>query len=184
MKPWMQTLRLDLREFTRDDFDDLLRLDSDPRVMKYINGGKPSSKKDVEAALGRVARYYRSWHGLGVWHAVRRDTGAFIGWYCLKYCPPTCDVEVGYRLLRQAWGQGFATEAVSAVIDYAFTTLNLHRISAVVDCENTPSVALLERIGMRREGHFIQNILFKGKYSDEYWYAILAEEWRRKYHAS
>ena len=63
--PWMQTLRLDLREFARDDFDDLLRLHSDPRVMKYVDGGKTSSRKDVEAALTRVAGYYASGTGWG-----------------------------------------------------------------------------------------------------------------------
>ena len=58
-----------------------------------------------------------------------------------------------------------------------FDTFDLHRIIAITDCENIASVALLERLGMRREGHFIQNIWFKGKWGDEYLYAILKEEW-------
>jgi ribosomal-protein-alanine N-acetyltransferase len=153
MKPWMQTLRLDLREFTHDDFGDLLRLDSDPRVMKYINGGKPSSKKDVEAALGRVARYYRSWYGLGVWHAVRRDTGSFIGWYCLKYCPPTCDVEVGYRLLRQAWGQGFATEGATELVRYGFDDLGVDKIIGVTHPGNRASQRVLMKAGLDDAGY-------------------------------
>ena len=153
MKPWLQTLRLDLREFTRDDFGDLVRLDSDPRVMKYINGGKPMSKQEVEAALGRVLRYYRTTYGLGVWRASRRDTGAFVGWYCLKYCPPTCDVEVGYRLLHNAWGQGFATEGATELIRYGFDDLGLNKIIGVTHPGNRASQRVLMKSGLDDAGY-------------------------------
>ncbi|HEY3177779.1 MAG TPA: GNAT family N-acetyltransferase [Casimicrobiaceae bacterium] len=151
--PWMQTLRLDLREFTRDDFGDLLRLDSDPRVMKYINGGKPSSRNEVKAALKRVAGYYRKWYGLGVWYATRRDTGAFIGWYCLKYCPPTSDVEVGYRLLHEAWGQGFATEGATELVHYGFDDLGLNKIIGVTHPGNRASQRVLMKAGLADAGY-------------------------------
>ena len=101
----LRTPRLSMREFTPADFDDMLRLDSDPRVLKYINGGKPMGRAEVEAAVKRVTGYYALYPGLGVWRASRRDNGAFVGWYCLKYCPPTTDVEVGYRLLFDAWAR-------------------------------------------------------------------------------
>jgi len=152
-RPWLQTLRLELREFTRDDFGDLLRLDSDPRVMKYINGGKPMSKQEVEAALGRVLRYYRTTYGLGVWRASRRDTGAFVGWYCLKYCPPTCDVEVGYRLLHNAWGQGFATEGATELVRYGFDDLGLNKIIGVTHPGNRASQCVLMKSGLDDAGY-------------------------------
>ena len=66
------------------------------------------------------------------------------------------------------------------MLDYAFGTLGLHRIIAVADCRNAPSVALLEQLGMRREGHFLENVWFKGRWSDEYLYAVLRHEWLRK----
>ena len=81
---------------------------------------------------------------------------------------------------RAYQGQGFATEAVSCLLNYAFLTFDLHRIIAITDCENEASVALLERLGMRREGHFLKNVWFKGKWGDEYLYAILKEEWLQK----
>ncbi len=124
----MRTPRLSMREFTPADFDDMLRLDSDPRVLKYINGGKPMGRAEVEAAVKRVTGYYALYPGLGVWRASRRDNGAFVGWYCLKYCPPTTDVEVGYRLLFDAWGNGFATEGARALVDYGFEQLGLQRV--------------------------------------------------------
>jgi RimJ/RimL family protein N-acetyltransferase len=158
-KPWMQTLRLDLREFTRDDFDELLRLDSDPRVMKYIANGKPMSKKDVDATLARVLRYYRTHYGLGSWRASRRDNGAFIGWFTLKYCPPTCDVEIGYRLLYDAWGKGFATEGATELVRYGFDDLGLHKIIGVTHPGNRASQRVLMKAGLDDVG-------FQHKYYD------------------
>jgi RimJ/RimL family protein N-acetyltransferase len=146
--PWMQTLRIDLREFRRSDFGDLQRLDSDPRVMKYINGGKPSTADEIDAALARAAGHYRNYYGLGAWHATRRDTGAFIGWFCLKYCPPTCDIEVGYRLLHNAWGQGFATEGATELVRYGFDDLGLHRIIGVTHPGNRASQNVLTKAGL------------------------------------
>jgi RimJ/RimL family protein N-acetyltransferase len=147
----MQTLRLDFREFRRDDFDDLFKLDSDARVMKYI-GGKAMSKTEVEAALTRAMGYYRSTYGLGVWYATRRDTGAFVGWYSLKYCPPTCDVEVGYRLMRNAWGQGFATEGATELVRYGFDDLGLDKIIGVTHPGNRASQRVLMKAGLRDVG--------------------------------
>ena len=66
------------------------------------------------------------------------------------------------------------------VLDYAFGSLGLHRIIAIADCRNAPSWALLERLGMRREGHFVENSWFKGDWADEYLYAILRHEWLSK----
>ena len=88
--------------------------------------------------------------------------------------------EVGFTFSRAHQGQGLACEAATCVLNYAFTKLELHRVIAITDCENERSVALLSRLGMRREGHFIQNIWFKGKWGDEYLYAVLREEWLQK----
>jgi RimJ/RimL family protein N-acetyltransferase len=88
--------------------------------------------------------------------------------------------EIGFTLAREHQGKGFASEAVSLLLDYAFDTLGLHRVIAMADCRNRPSVALLERVGMRREGHFLDNVWFKGGWADEYLYAVLKDEWLQK----
>ena len=88
--------------------------------------------------------------------------------------------EVGFTLGLPYQHQGFAAEAVTAVLEYAFTTLNIHRIQAVTDVENAASIALLERIGMRQEGHFLENVWFRGKWGSEYHYAILEAEWKAR----
>ena len=151
-EPWMQTLRIDLREFAPSDFDDLFRLDGDPRVMKYTSG-KTSTRADVEASLARVASLCRNYYGLGIWHASRRDTGAFIGWFALKYCPPTCDVEVGYRLLREAWGLGFATEGATELVRYGFDDLGLNRVIGVTHRDNHASQRVLMKAGLADVGY-------------------------------
>ncbi|MGH8713978.1 MAG: GNAT family N-acetyltransferase [Casimicrobiaceae bacterium] len=151
-RPWLQTLRLDLREFTPDDIGDLVRLDSDPRVLKYINGGKPMPRAEVDAAMRRVTRYYALYPGLGVWRASLRGSGRFIGWYCLKYCPPTTDVEVGYRLLYAHWGHGYATEGARALVDYGFGDLGVARIIGVTHPGNKASQRVLRKAGLRDLG--------------------------------
>ncbi len=78
------------------------------------------------------------------------------------------------------WGEGYATEAVSRLLNHAFRVLGHHRVCAVVDRENAPSAAVLERIGLRREGAFVENAWFKGRWSSEYLYAALRREWLAK----
>src|SRR4029453_3441452 len=92
--PWLETLRLELRSFVAGDFDDLCRLDSDPRVMKYIADGKPASREAVAQRLKRFIRSPTLYPDLGVWRASRRDNGAYIGWFALNYAGKTTDVEV------------------------------------------------------------------------------------------
>lgn len=86
--------------------------------------------------------------------------------------------EIGSTLSRAYQGRGIASEGVSCVLEYAFVALELHWVIAITACENAASVTLLERLGLRREGHFLQNVWFKGKRADEYLYAMLQEEWR------
>jgi RimJ/RimL family protein N-acetyltransferase len=151
-QPWLQTLRLDLREFVPDDFDDLCRLDADPRVVRYVGNGKPVPRADVARMLARVLRYYRNYPDLGIWHASRRDTGAFVGWFCLKYCGKSPEIEVGYRLLHEAWGSGFATEGATALRQFGFDDLGLARIIGVTHPRNTASQRVLRKAGLRDAG--------------------------------
>ncbi|MBA3506913.1 MAG: GNAT family N-acetyltransferase [Betaproteobacteria bacterium] len=150
-KPWLQTLRLELREFVPADVDDLYRLDSDPRVVKYL-GGEPLSREEVEANLRRIRIGYRANYGLGIWRAARRDSGAFIGWFCLKYMPKSTDVEVGYRLVPEAWGQGFATEGAQALVAYGFDDLGLYKIVGVTHRDNRASQRVLVKAGLNSRG--------------------------------
>jgi len=145
------TLRLAMREFVASDYDNVWRLDSDPRVMKYITG-KAATQEQTHATIARVTSYYAKFPDLGAWYTVRRDTGAFIGWFSLKYAGKSADIEIGYRLLPQAWGQGFATEGARAMHDYGFDDLGLHRIIGVTHPGNRASQNVLLKAGLVDRG--------------------------------
>jgi RimJ/RimL family protein N-acetyltransferase len=151
-KPWLETMRLEMRAFTPDDSDDLFRLNSDPRVMRYIGNGKPVDAVRHADIMMRVLRYPRLYPDFGFWYTTRRDTGEFVGWFTLKYCSTSADVETGYMLLPDAWGQGFATEGARAVIRYGFDDLQLHRIIGVTHPDNHPSQRVLQKAGLADAG--------------------------------
>jgi RimJ/RimL family protein N-acetyltransferase len=109
-----------------------------------------------------------------------KQTGTLIGDCGLKTEVDGRQAEIGFTFSRAYQGRGFASEAVARLLDYAFGELDLHRVYAITDQENAPSVALLERLGLRREGEFMENAWFKGRWSSEYLYAILREEWLQR----
>ena len=146
------TERLALRPFRRGDAEALYRLDSDPRVMRYIGDGSLGTRASVNAAVARSIRYYAIYPGLGVWPAEHRDTGEFIGWFCLKYVPDTVEVEVGYRLAPHAWGRGYATEGARGVVGYGFSELGLNRIIGLTHPDNAASQRVLQKAGLADAG--------------------------------
>jgi RimJ/RimL family protein N-acetyltransferase len=148
----LDTERLTLREFHAGDAEKLYRLDSDPRVMRYIGVGSVGTRASVAGALARATKYYRVYPGLGVWPAEERASGAFIGWFCLKYVPKTVEVEVGYRLLPEAWGRGYATEGARALVRHGFADLGLHRIIGLTHPDNVASQRVLQKAGLRAAG--------------------------------
>ncbi len=165
------TARLRLREFTAADEDAIYALDSDPRVMRFIGDGSTSTRDDAKLAIGRVLRRYIEHPGQGAWHVSRRDDGRFVGWVSLKFAGESPDVEVGYRLVADAWGSGFATELARAMLERGFDGLALERIIGVTHPDNQASQRVLTKIGMRDEGW--------GRYYDQdlRLFAIDRERW-------
>jgi len=148
----LDTERLSLREFRAADIEALYRLDSDRRVMRYIGDGSVGTRASVAGTVARAMKYYRLFPGLGVWPAEVRATGAFIGWFCLKYVPKTVEVEVGYRLLPEAWGRGYATEGARALVRRGFAELGLYRIIGLTHPDNVASQRVLLKTGLRDAG--------------------------------
>ena len=146
--PWLETLRISMRAFVPEDIDDLYRLDGDPRVMRFFGDGNAAPREVTAAAMRRFLRYPQLYLDLGFWYATRRDTGAFIGWFTLKYAGRSPDVEVGYRLLHRAWGKGFATEGATALVHFGFDDLGLHRIIGVTHPDNVASQRVLMKAGL------------------------------------
>lgn len=172
----IRTTRLVLREITEDDLDDHARLFSQPEVVRFLY----DNQMDLEQLRAHFAR--RLWHGLpdeGAWFnlAVEHE-GVFVGEVGLGLASAAhrC-FEVGYVFAPAFQGLGFATEATRAMIDVAFRDLNAHRVVARLDARNDASRHLLERLGMRREAHLVQNEFIKGEWTDELIFAVLEGEW-------
>jgi RimJ/RimL family protein N-acetyltransferase len=88
------------------------------------------------------------------------------------------EAEVGYTFSPAYHGKGYATEAATALVDLAFSGLGAHRVIGHLDARNTASAAVLERLGMRREAHFVENEWVKGEWTDDAVYAVLSSEWQ------
>jgi RimJ/RimL family protein N-acetyltransferase len=145
MEVFLQTSRLLLRRFTWADADNLHELDSDPAVMKFINGGKPTP---MPAILASVLPGYLVYHsGYGHWAAQERSTGDFIGWFGLQPTSAEGEAELGYRLHKHHWHKGYATEGARAMVHKGFETFT--RITAQTMTVNTASRHVMEKAGLR-----------------------------------
>lgn len=149
---YLATERLTLRPFSADDADLLIELDSDPEVMRYLSGGEPTAPELVrERDLPSLLRGYERWDGrFGVFAAHEKDSGAFVGWFCLRPEPsgPTDEVELGYRLRQDAWGKGYATEGSRALLDKAFTELDVRVVWGATMYLNRASQKVMEKVDM------------------------------------
>ncbi|GAA2210869.1 GNAT family N-acetyltransferase [Nonomuraea monospora] len=145
MHIYLETERLTLRRFTESDADDLYRLHNDPEVMRYLNGGKPTPR---EVILDRTVPRFVSG---GFFAAVERRSGEFLGWFHLRPAEggPEEEPELGYRLHKEAWGRGFATEGSLALIDKAFVELGARRVFAQTMAVNVGSRRVMEKCGLR-----------------------------------
>ena len=174
----LETTRLRLRHFMDSDLALFMAYCNDPEVAKY-QGWEGISEPEARAFLQEQKEVQPGVPGQWFQIVIElKETGILVGDCALKIEEhDERQAEIGYTLSRAYQGRGIASEAVSCVLEYAFVTLGLHRVIAITDCENVVSVAFLERLGLRREGHFRQNVWFKGKWGDEYLYAMLQEEW-------
>jgi RimJ/RimL family protein N-acetyltransferase len=176
---YLETDRLVLRELTPDDADDIVELDSDPAVMLYINGGRPTPRAEIEdEILPFWLAFYDHDHGYGFWAAVEKSTGEFLGWF--HYRPQTTDaVELGYRLRRSAWGKGYATEGCRALIHKGFTDLGVERVYAETMVVNTASRRVMEKAGLRhvRTFHADWPDKIPGDEHGDVEYALTRAEW-------
>jgi RimJ/RimL family protein N-acetyltransferase len=151
----LQTDRLILEPWDHDAHGEAFAvINADPEVMRYLGGADPMPRAESDAMSRRVAAHWET-YGFGLWAARRRDTGSMIGFAGLSHplwWPAMIErVEVGWRLARDAWGSGFATEGGRAALRYGFQTLGLEEIVAFVHPDNERSLAVTRRLGMDEE---------------------------------
>jgi RimJ/RimL family protein N-acetyltransferase len=174
----IRTERLTLRPVEPGDVDAMHAYKSQPDVVRYVPHG-PLSRDEVVEWIATRARTDLTDEGQALPLAViERESGQMIGDVVLFWRSKEHQRgEIGYILDPRSGGHGYAAEAARALLRFGFEEIGLHRITAVLDARNDASARLLERIGMRREAHHLQDDWFKGEWSDTYIYAMLAEEW-------
>jgi RimJ/RimL family protein N-acetyltransferase len=179
----LETRRLTLRPFTADDVEDLLELDSDPEVMHFINGGVPVPREEIEGeVLPHFLAYADGASGYGFWAAQERARAEFLGWFHLRPRGgegKLDEPELGYRLRRSAWGQGYASEGSRALVDLAFTELGASRVYAETMAVHAASRRVMEKAGLRfvRLFHADWPVRIAGDEEGDVEYAITREEW-------
>ena len=148
MEIHLETERLILRQFTLEDVDLLMELDSDPEVTRYINGGKPPEREKAQDFVEFVISGYAENPSRGFFIALEKPSLEFIGWF--HYRPDrrmTDHMEIGYRLFKAAWGRGLATEGSKALIEDGFSR-GIHKVSGCTLKANVPSQNVLRKIGL------------------------------------
>ena len=148
--PEIETERLLLRMFRRDDLDNLAGLFSDPEVMRYVGEGNTVNREETAKALQSIIKHWET-HGFGRWAAVDRVTNEFVGFGGLRSLLGT--PEVVYHFATAHWGKGLATELARASLRFGFEERSFDRIVAIAKPKNAASIHVMEKLGMHYEKH-------------------------------
>lgn len=175
----LTTSRLRLEPFAEGHLAGLNRMNADPEVMRYLSDGQPETLDETRAVIERVMTRWRE-VGYSWWSLIERETGDIVGAGAIqnlrREATPlpdlACPLEIGWRLRRDRWGQGFAVEAARSMADFAFKSLNAPELLAVCHPDNAASAAVMKRLGMAEAG------LQRWYGRDLLTYRIDAEQWR------
>jgi RimJ/RimL family protein N-acetyltransferase len=166
MNIFLQTERLFLRQLTEDDAAHLFELDSDPEVMRFINGGLPADYKVIQnQTLPKFISYYEKYETYGFWAVLEKPSQAFIGWFHFYPAIENAfaaelklvnddEIALGYRLRQSTWGKGYATEASRTLILKGFTEWAVQRVVAWALAENKASIRVMQKVGLKFEEEF------------------------------
>lgn len=177
----IHTQRLHIRHLQTVDLDHFYQYRSNPEVTKYQGFDvmtKDECKNFIAGQLDKVFGKPGEW----VQYAIEdKTTQQLIGDCAIKLGPYDVRLaEIGITISHVHQKKGFAREAMTGILDWLFETQNIHRVTEIVDAENVASIHLLKSLNFRQEGHFIENIFFKGKWGSELQFAMLKREWDSK----
>ncbi|MCS3869907.1 RimJ/RimL family protein N-acetyltransferase [Chryseobacterium ginsenosidimutans] len=174
------TERLLLRDITIEDKQAIFDYRSDSETNKF-QSWIPETLEDVDRFIQRNNKEFNqpeSWYQVLI---TDKETKAVIGDVGIHFFgSENLQVELGITLDKNFHGKGYASEALKGVINFLFNDLKKHRIMASVDPDNIDSLHLMERIGFRKEGHFVKSLFWKNNWVDDVIYALLQEDWIKK----
>jgi RimJ/RimL family protein N-acetyltransferase len=173
----LETSRVRLRHLAPGDFAAVHAIESRPEVTRWLYW-EPRTEAEVREALERRIARARDAPQTGVTIAAEvLATGLLVGYVSLTV-EPDRQGEIGFIFHPDHQGRGYATEAGASVLRVAFEAYDLHRVYGRLEARNAASARVLEKLGMRREAHLIENEWVKGEWQSELVYALLAREWR------
>ncbi|MEU5198506.1 GNAT family protein [Streptomyces scabiei] len=165
-----------LREFTRDDVDDVLAIIGDDAVTTWLSFDSRDRAQTVamiEGTIERARQEPRTEFYLGV---AKRDDDSLIGFARIGLSGVQAG-KLGYAIAAKEWGRGYATDAAHALVTYAFKELGLHRITAAIGPDNIASIAVVQQLGFMREGVLRDHVFTNGQWRDSVLFSVLAQEW-------
>lgn len=179
---FLHSSRLILRNFKEEDLDTFIGYRNIPEVAKYQGWKLPYTReaglKFIHEIKNMEAPKQGSWLQFGV---ELKETGELVGDIGVRIKESDArQAVIGYTLAPAHWRKGFATETIACLLDYLFADLDLHRVAADCDVENVASWRTLEKLGFRREAHFLESYLVDGVYTSEYHYGMLQREWQAR----
>lgn len=179
---YLHTQRLLIRNFSMSDLESFLAYRNDPEVAKYQSWSVPYAREKGEDLIREMCDLHAPKQGDWLQLALElKETGAHIG--DVVFGVKQDDIRqcsIGFTIASDYQKNGYATEAVTALLDYLFEDVDMHRVIADCDTENVGSWKTLEKIGFRREAHYVESFLQSGEYRSEYFYGMLQREWRAK----
>jgi len=172
----LTTSHLLIREFRQSDLDTILNIENLPGMLRFESGiiGRDNAQRYLDLAIQEAGQSPRSRFHLAITYPT---DGAIIGRISLT--SQNSDIhewEIGWAIREEDWGKGYASEAALRLLAFAFDELNAHRVVAFCHADNLPSIRVMEKIGMRREGLLRQTRWFKESWADECVYAILESD--------
>lgn len=172
--------RVRLRALVEADVPALFEIFSDPEGMRYWSAPPLADLAAARALLADIHAHFAR-RTLFQWGIVRADDDRVIGTTTIfQIDHDHRRAEIGFALGRAHWGQGYATAAVIALIRFAFETLDLHRLEADPDPQNSASIAVLKKQGFRREGLLRERYFLNGEPQDAEYYGLLRREWTHR----
>lgn len=173
--PTLATERLLLRQLTINDLEDIYALRSDALVSKYIAREPYTNAEDARAFISKIEENIAK-NECGYWAIALKTDNRLIGTCCIWHISyENFRAEIGYELLPAMQGKGIMHEAISMLLEYAFGTMQLHSIEAIVNPKNIRSIQLLEKFGFVREAYFKENVYFNDRFWDSTTYSLLAK---------
>jgi [ribosomal protein S5]-alanine N-acetyltransferase len=175
----LETERLILRDFVKDDWQRVLEYESDPLYLRYYEWTERTPEA-VQEFIGWFINHQTQDPRIKFQLAiVLKSTQQLIGNCGIRMDKAhALQADIGYELDPKHWNHGYATEAAHAIVDFGFSTFGLHRVWSWCVADNLGSAHVLEKLGMRREGHLRENEYYRGRWWDTLMYATLADEWQ------